>query len=149
MISCLLARWQSRRIATRAFTSSRCSSLGAEEPISGRGAECWSASAFDEARDHVLPSLPLNPPLPPPLPSPYSFSRVDCPLASSAYEGSPIPMTGNEDYVTGVTCSRSVGFERIAFRSGFRSAPRLALPPPFPSRGRQRLATARRGEIKI
>lgn len=36
-------------------------------------------------------------------------------------------MTGNEDYHgTGVTCSRSAGFERIAFRSGFRSAPRLS-----------------------
>lgn len=104
------------------------------EPSRSRGAEgaeYRSAGAFNEARDHVLLLLfllflllhlalfPLR-----------TLLRVSIALSRFfRLRGLPSPMTVNEDYHgTGVTCSRSAGFERIAFRSGFRSAPRLSSP---------------------
>lgn len=92
------------------------------------GAECWSAGAFNEARDHVLLLLLLSF-FSSTWPSSLSVLFLACRSPSRFFRlrGLPSPMTGNEDYYgTGVTCSRSAGFERIAFRSGFRSAPRLS-----------------------
>lgn len=128
------------RIARRAFTSSpRCSraavveveepkvrSVGAQAPstklvIASSSSFSTSSSFLSNSSLSVVFSLSARVPI------------ALAPSLSFRLRRLPSPMTDTEDYASEVTCSHSAGFERIAFRSGFRSAPRLALPPPCPS----------------